>query len=302
MSEAAQQVAGAEKAIESLLVTCFRFVAFQVQFGHTTQAARRLNSWPLGCNRVEQKSQGNCLWKTGITDMAIHRLRFHDTVLECEQAKRGALRWAVGLQDSLRSSTWRLWGNKKGDIYISTRSLGGILKASFHRDGNCHVGFTSQYVETARKRFSNVQSRHWDRWTIPDDPIVRVVQIAVPASELREFSSEEAPQMKWIPVPPSGSVSVVSVFIAQPGVEMKWPGSAHGAKPLGVILTARRTTWVVYAQNPIDEDTRDWIERYREKVASLPGVADAPREPSVRTILWGFREKHDRFFIELAWS
>jgi hypothetical protein len=62
------------------------------------------------------------------------------------------------------------------------------------------------------------------------------------------------------------------------------------------------TNWAVYAQNPIDGGTRNWIEEYREKITSLPGTTETPRKPGVRAVLWGFREKHDRFFIELAWD
>jgi hypothetical protein len=56
------------------------------------------------------------------------------------------LRWAVGSFHDACSSIWRLWGNPKGDIYAAVRNLGGVTKASFHRDGKCHVRFTSEYA------------------------------------------------------------------------------------------------------------------------------------------------------------
>lgn len=83
--------------------------------------------------------------------------------------------------------TWVLWENKKGDIYVAQRSLGGITKASFHRDGKCHVGFHSDYADTASRRFG-VAKRLWEKWRLPDDPVVRVLQVLVFHSELRLFA------------------------------------------------------------------------------------------------------------------
>jgi hypothetical protein len=40
---AAQKVHEADLAVEDFCAGAFAFVAFQVQFGHTTPAARRLN-------------------------------------------------------------------------------------------------------------------------------------------------------------------------------------------------------------------------------------------------------------------
>lgn len=234
--------------------------------------------------------------------MVTHQLRLHDSILEYEEAKGGAIRWAVGSADGLRSSTWRLWGNKKGNIYISCRSMGHIVKASFHPDRNCHVGFTSEYADTARKRFSNISSRHWEKWTIPDEPMVRAIQIVLPASELRSFPATETAQLRWLPAPLPNSVSIVSIFIAHRGAEMKWPGSAHGTLPLGVIVTEKRVTWAVYSSNSIDAKTKVWIEDNRSKLASMPVTAETLRKPGIRAVLFGDQEGHSKFFIELSLS
>lgn len=237
--------------------------------------------------------------------MDISHLRFRDMIFEvgAEKAKRGGIRWAVGTQDGPRSSTWRLWGdNKKGDVYISRRGFGGIDKVSFHRDGNCQIGFTSEYEETAKKLFPHFPSRHWNRWKIPDKPLVRALQIVVPNSELRAFPSEEEEQMTWIPAPPRDSMSVVSIFFTKPGAEEIWPGAAEGIKPLGVIQSPKRITWAVYSDNPIDFTLKAWIDHHRLMMASRPMAADAPHEPDTRVMLWGFRDEHDLFLFELAWD
>jgi hypothetical protein len=49
-------------------------------------------------------------------------------------------RFAVGSLDGLRSSEWVVfWSTKTSDVYIATRALGGVFKASIHESGQCHI-------------------------------------------------------------------------------------------------------------------------------------------------------------------
>lgn len=61
------------------------------------------------------------------------------------ESKETVLRWAVGSPNGLSGTAWRFWGNKKGDFYLSGRSLGHIMKTSFHRDGRCQTGLTQMH-------------------------------------------------------------------------------------------------------------------------------------------------------------
>lgn len=99
------------------------------------------------------------------------------------------------------------------------RRLGGAIKASFHRDGNCYVGFTSDYAETALLRFG-VTKRLWEKWRLPNDPVVRVLQILVPSSEVRFFADYyPTTDVTWLPVPPAGSIGEVWIFLSKPGID-----------------------------------------------------------------------------------
>ena len=100
--------------------------------------------------------------------------------------KPATIHWAIGSPDGPRSSAWFLSGNKKGDIYVSVRSLGGTIKASFHKDGRCHFGFTREYAPISSRRFA-VPSRHQETWQLPTGQGVRILQVCVPHSELRSF-------------------------------------------------------------------------------------------------------------------
>lgn len=217
-------------------------------------------------------------------------------IIEIEP-RGNVIRWAVGSPSGLRSSTWRLWGNKKGDIYAAVRDLGGRAKASFHRDGKCHVGFTGNYAPTAARRFG-VASRHWQKWRLPADPVVRVLQVLVPDSELRSFAERNPRDITWLPTPPEGSVAVVSIFVSAQGNELPLRRVDHSVIAIGNLQVSTRTAWVVYAHNPIDATMATLIASERAKLTCIPGAARWPR--GTRATLWESREDHNRHALELA--
>jgi hypothetical protein len=212
-----------------------------------------------------------------------------------------AIRWAIGSPDGPRSSTWRLWGNKKGDFYLSVRALGHIVKSSFHPDGWCSIGFDRQYLPKMRARFPQAHSRHWRRWQLPDSPLARALQVVIPTSELRSYALDDAPDI-WIAPPGPDHVAVASVFIAPSGTKPSWSAGEPQPHPICVIETRNRAAWLLYNANPLDHTTLDWIEQQRALLAKLPGFSDAPRLPEIRAVVTADRGEHDHFLIELAWS
>jgi hypothetical protein len=99
-----------------------------------------------------------------------------------------------------------LLGNKKGDIFLAARRLGGTLKTSFHRDGCCHSGLTNVYVYRIRGEGKAAVRKYFDRWELASELLVQAFQILVPTGELRLFRPSDADQMKWIPSLPPGQV------------------------------------------------------------------------------------------------
>jgi hypothetical protein len=235
--------------------------------------------------------------------VTIRSLHIGNRLLQFQDASRNGVRWIVGSAGGARSNTWRLWGNKKGDLYLAVRSLGGIVKASFHRDRRCQVGFTTEYQETARTRFGATQ-RHWDTWSLPSEPWVRVAQIVIPGSDLASFSGSESPETTWLPPPASESASLVSIFVAEPPAIESWPDLFEGVTPLALFTYATRTAWAVSTTISLDTETVRRMNDGRERANQLPGAADAPRIPSTRAVLWGSSSgaPHDLYFYELAWK
>lgn len=213
---------------------------------------------------------------------------------------RCVFRWAIGSSDGPRSSAWRLWGNPKGDIYVAVRSHGAKIKASFHRDGKCQVGFTQAYVPTATQRFA-VPSRHWEMWQLPAAPVVRILQVMVPHAELRSFIDRNPPppDLVWLPTPPEGSAAAISIFVTtQASARPLFSDHAHAAIVVGTVPTSIRTAWLVYDHTPIDPTLAKLINGARTNLLSSPGAGKWP--PGTRAALWESRKDHDRHVLELA--
>lgn len=184
--------------------------------------------------------------------------------------------------------------DKKGDIYISPRALGGITKMSLHRDGKCQIGFTADYP-----RHPGAGSRHWERWKLPAiPPPARVLRILIPQSELRSFAERHDEGLQWLPAPEAGAIGVVTLVLAPPDANMI---TRNGAELVGTLRTALRSAWVYYVRHAIDPALANVIasararlyERYQGKLSPAVGT---------RSIWWSTNADHDRQVLELAYD
>ena len=203
------------------------------------------------------------------------------------------IRWAIGSSDGPRSSSWSLWVNRKGDVYVAVRSLGGVIKVSFHRDGKCHFGFTKESKAT-----TSSGSRHIQRWHLPIDQVVRALQIIIPHSELRSFRERNMKRLCWLPSPPANSVAVVSIFISPATIELSTVQIQGAATIFGKIITDIRTAWLIYGYIPRDNSLSDLIQNEHDKLKPVPGAELWPS--NTRAALWEDRKDHNRHVLEIA--
>lgn len=209
------------------------------------------------------------------------------------------IRWAIGSSDGLRSSTWRFWGNKKGDFYLSVRSLGGTFKTSLHRDRRCQTGFTKEYAtRTALER-----GRHFDRWELPDELLTTAFQVVTPARELSRFRASDKQPMKWLPIAPPGSASIVTVFVATPKYLSEkgepYPGARKGAELVGLAATRNRSVFLVHSQQLFQENLALDIEQYRRRLADSM-AANGTAESESRAVLFCGDGAETRYVVEVA--
>ena len=210
---------------------------------------------------------------------------------------RSILRWAIRSPGGARSSGWRIWGMLEGDIYVAVRSLGGVIKASLHRDGRCYLGFTRGYAATAAARFGT-QVRHWETWQLSMGKVALVFQILVTRDELRHFVGRDDAKLTWLAPPPVGCIAVVSIFLAPSPIELA-PETCSSASLVGTVRTKLRNAWVFYANRSIDAILRQTItaEQARRSRLFKPGAL----KPGTRAVLWQSRTDDGcRQLLEIA--
>lgn len=182
--------------------------------------------------------------------------------------------------------------NKKGDIYVYPRALGGITKMSLHRDGKCQVGFTAECPGKPKDG-----SRHWETWRLPDvPPPVRVLRILVPQSELRVFEERQDDGLMWLPAPDEGAVGVVTLILAPPNFVI----DLAPENQIGAIQTTLRNAWIFYVRHPIDASLAATIEDARTRMHQGYRLMDA--KAGTRSIWWSSNPGHDRQVLELAYE
>lgn len=221
---------------------------------------------------------------------------------ELAERRIKTIRWVVGTPGGVRGATWRLWSNKKGDFYLAARTLGGIVKASLHRDGRCSFGFTSEYYPSVAEKDATNTSRHLHRWRLADAPAALGVQVVTPASELRSYSPVDAPQTIWVPPPTDIGIATTSLFVTAADMNLTCSTTSAAPVMLGNLPTDTRTAWLFHANGLMDVATREWIQQQRSALAKLPGFASTAQSYERRVILGGDKGPYAQYLLDLAWS
>jgi hypothetical protein len=195
------------------------------------------------------------------------------------------VRWVVGDRDGRRSSTFRFWSNPKGDFYLAGRSIGHLLKASLHRDGRCHVGYTKEHADSI-----GVSDRHLHRWTIPLDRLVKPIQIMVPEEDLVPFPASEKADTQWVPSAAPGSARFVGIIVVPTSnlasLGEPWPGSRR-TKPIAVVTTQARTAFVLHWDNPVTPEQAESLRSLRRQMAAEAARRGLAPDADLRGVVFG---------------
>jgi hypothetical protein len=122
------------------------------------------------------------------------------------------LRFCVRRNDRFISNLWRLWVTNAGDVYLSTKGMGGIEKYSFHQSGICRSAFRSEYgtppTMTDRLMFK------WQRRETriqPSGQASRVALIAFPSDYLSRPKEEYKKKIEWVAAAQSGAATYIEL-------------------------------------------------------------------------------------------
>ena len=143
------------------------------------------------------------------------------------------LRFGVKRQDGFISSLWRLWATKHGDVYLTSKEMGGIHKYSFHQSGRCRSAFTSEHG--APDTMDDRAIFKWTRNTKPEhgDKAVRVAWIAFPTDYLSKETEPEKKKVHWIEAAPEGGATYIELaYTSKEENEVRRLLSSNGGRHL----------------------------------------------------------------------
>lgn len=133
-------------------------------------------------------------------------------------------RFGVGDPRGRHSSVWKVWAARHTpDVYITSRMLGGDMKASIHASGQRHVGLTSTHISKATSTGAwSGGNRHFDRWEGGYDlgsGATLEYLLRFPTDHLRTFPLDEKQELasKWIPAAPPGCAMEIGLFFVPAG-------------------------------------------------------------------------------------
>lgn len=129
-------------------------------------------------------------------------------IMSNRQVYRFCIRNSIGEH----SSVWRVWavGN---DVYAGHRGITQSYKASFHSDGECHSGLSSDIRKTLidNPKWKG-KSRHYDQWHVKNvlgkGESLDLVELIFPNSQLDDFDIESTPAVNWLECSKGNCVSI----------------------------------------------------------------------------------------------
>src|SRR3990170_958990 len=118
------------------------------------------------------------------------------------------LRFGVKSEDGYISNIWRLWITSPGDVYLTTRGMGGIEKYSFHQSGVCRSAFTKEYgTPSAMSDRAIFKWRRAETQPANSGRASRVAWIAFPTDFLSRITESSGKDIIWIPAASPGGAT-----------------------------------------------------------------------------------------------
>jgi len=210
-----------------------------------------------------------------------------------------AIRIAIGTLAGAKSSAWRFWGNKKGDVYASARSMGNIFKISLHRDGKCFAGFTSEYKSNHPDSLQD-RPRHFDKWELDINSPEVAMQVLFPESELRLYPPKKFDKVTWLAPPNENHMFVITIHILPLSIKEASFNLDNKMFPIASFNTPVRNVLIVGHYQELDLATSTWIEEQKKSLADKCNVSQTA---GYRAIGGGYDVgKNRRWFLDMAWQ
>jgi hypothetical protein len=180
-------------------------------------------------------------------------------------------RFGVGDPQGKHSLVWKIWTSRNTpDVYVTSRSMGGRMKASIHASGQRHVGITSEYAH-------DKSTRHYDRWLGGHElkkGVTIEFHISIPTAELRSFPLSTRDLRKnvvWLPPAPESQEVVITLLFLAPEEQATPPSGDDEMRLIASgTLADLRQVWLVAANRPYEPvpNQAEVFQTIREQMAS----------------------------------
>jgi hypothetical protein len=194
-------------------------------------------------------------------------------------------RFGVGDPDGKHSLVWWVGASRNtADFYVTTRAMGGRMKASIHASGHRHIGLTSDYAQ-------DKNTRHFDRWLggykrKEGGPSLEF-QVRIPTAELRSFPLRERDKKNvvWLPPAPESQAIAVALFFLAPDLSLVpdegWPRLICA----GTLADSRKVClWGAHVPDEPLNNQAEVFQDYRKKLESA-GIVPSSLDDSVRLVV-----------------
>lgn len=216
--------------------------------------------------------------------------------------KKGSIRFAAGDPAGLTSNSWKVWTNKKGDVYLSCRDNFRETKVSLHASGRWRMGFTSQALSERPTLISDGENRAWEVWNQPTEQIpdtVLAFQLIFLTQELA-VQPKQRDEKVWkgiffIEEAPKGKITVVSLFITKGELNLVHENQPHFTLAILPLGNNRFAQIVAHAEN--EADYPEFIDRHRKALLDKIKEKGLIYTKDYFIYLFGHKDSGARFII-----
>jgi hypothetical protein len=171
------------------------------------------------------------------------------------------IRFAVGTQEDLCSSVWRLWANKN-DLYLAARTFAGASKISFHESGKYRYASNS-----------NEPRRPLSQWNRPKEigpGITRIFSIVVPAfdvvpnfdikNRIRDQLPPKTKPVLFLDAPDAGTKIIIGFLLTHTSMTAKNLLAQIPEQVVvdGTVPLLRESAWLIHHYQPLTAEDRNF--------------------------------------------
>lgn len=199
------------------------------------------------------------------------------------------------------SAVWRFWLHGS-DVYVASRNIAHTIKTSLHKTGKFRHAFVT---DAASEKFQSASAdRAFSKWDRPA-PQARggtlLFQLLFPESELHPARHAEpmVSDVMWLPRPPAGHVTYVSVLELVPAASGLTPQFSDVVSSSALVswpTPSGSTVWIMASVAPITAEQEREIVRLRagliERTAGMD-LNDLAGEPRSHFRSFGIFDSRD---------